>query len=172
MLFQFVITSIFYLNNYILVLSQVILMFVSSSTFSLPAISYGSLRVDFSTWNLRVAQSPTDSDHWLSQFLWKIGQRYISMSSLIYHDVVNLIYHWNSITYFSVVLKKLIKYILRLPIEAPFFIISFIFCWVMHIQKNNITPATSRYFILLPTINELNPLKFWYDFLMYEESSL
>jgi hypothetical protein len=48
-------------------------------------------------------------------------------------------------------------------VEAVLSIISFIFCSSMNVQNNDITPATSQYYVWHPITNKLNPLNCWYD---------
>jgi hypothetical protein len=41
--------------------------------------------------------------------------------------------------------------------------LSFIHCWGMNIQYNNMKPATCQYYVWQPITNKLNPLNCWYD---------
>jgi hypothetical protein len=68
------------------------------------------------------------------------------------------------------VFKELVEYTFQFLMEAIFHIISFILCWGMNIQNNNMKLVTSQYYVWLPITNKLNPLNHWYDSLMYKKT--
>jgi hypothetical protein len=61
------------------------------------------------------------------------------------------------------------KHVFQFLIADVLHIISFIFCWGMNIQNNDITSASSLYYLLHPITTTLNPLNCWYDSLMQKK---
>jgi hypothetical protein len=45
------------------------------------------------------------------------------------------------------VFKEFIKHMFQCLVEAVLDIISFIFCWSMNVQNNDMTSATSQYYV-------------------------
>jgi hypothetical protein len=48
----------------------------------------------------------------------------------------------------------------------------FILCWGTNVQNNDMTPATSQYYVWDPITNKLNPLNCWYDSLLYKKKNV
>jgi hypothetical protein len=52
--------------------------------------------------------------------------------------------------------REFIKLTFHFKTEAVLQIVSFILCWGMNSQYNNMKPATSQYYVLHPITNKLN----------------
>ena len=63
----------------------------------------------------------------------------------------------------------MIKNLLWFLVKTVFWIITFL-TWCMHIQNNDITPATSQNYIWYPIANKLYFLNCWYYSVLYKKS--
>ena len=68
------------------------------------------------------------------------------------------------ILYFRKWLKKNLQFLIKLS----FWVITFLLCWYMWMQNNDVTPVTSQHYIWHPITNKLCSFNCWYYSLVYK----